>query len=321
MKEVNTFSNIRVFATVFVCLLFISMTAIAPANASLDDNKHNELTDFSGQLIDIKGFKFLKSRGSCNDLAKQPTVVVAVSSDPVNFNRRFEIRNTWGYKDPRALLIFLIGYVNDKYLQHKIEVESDLYGDMIQGNFVEGFRNSTYKHVMALKWFTYNCPDVPFLVKVNDDVLVNTPLLYKYLGRPSEQSQELHSERLILCEVISDMPVNRDVGNKYFASFEEYSKETFPSFCQGSIILYSSDVISELHRMTETTKYFWADDVYVTGIIALKLNLPLAPHSKYLLSSDANEPFLFALPPSLGPTQFKELWATIRMNINPIDLL
>ena len=43
-------------------------------------------------------------------------------------------------------------------LQSKIEEESALYGDIVQGTFHDSYHNLTYKHVMALDWAVTFCP-------------------------------------------------------------------------------------------------------------------------------------------------------------------
>lgn len=48
----------------------------------------------------------------------------------------------------------MLGAVNNESLQNAINEESERYHDLVQGNFVDSYRNLTYKHVMGLKWIT-----------------------------------------------------------------------------------------------------------------------------------------------------------------------
>ena len=45
------------------------------------------------------------------------------------------------------------------------------------GDFKEDYFNLTIKHVFALKWIASHCSDVPYILKADDDVIVNLPLL------------------------------------------------------------------------------------------------------------------------------------------------
>lgn len=283
-----------------------------------------EVDDDFNQLIDFKSFKYIHTHRSCSELAKQPKVILAVHSAPTHFEHRVLIRETWGYKDPRALLIFLIAMVEDQSVQAKIDVEFDLYGDIVQGNFLDSYKNLTYKHVMVMKWFTYNCPDVPYLLKVDDDVFVNTPLLYEYIEVPSNESQEIHKEKLIFCGVSHTPPVIREIGNKWYVSPEEYPEDNYPTHCSGYTVLLSSDVAQQIYHKAQTLPYFWVDDVFVTGIVPAKLNITHTPFYKHVLGQkeileDKGVPFLFT-GFNIHHSRYKELWKTVGGKVEKISI-
>lgn len=121
--------------------------------------------DYS-RLIDVNNFEFPRSHKGCHQMENKPKIVIIVPSAPDNFAKRKTIRDTWGAKDPRSLLLFIIGTFNNSDWDRKIEWEAMTNDDIIQGNFIDAYRNMTYKHTAALKWFVYNCPDSKFLLKV-----------------------------------------------------------------------------------------------------------------------------------------------------------
>jgi hypothetical protein len=133
------------------------------------------------KLIDLDNFEFSIRPKSCNNLNNSPIVVVFVVSAPKNEKRRMTIRETWGQDDARAYILFMLA-ATEPEIQDEIEKESAIYGDVVQGNFIDAYKNLTYKYVMGFKWFLENCKDVKYLLKVDDDVLVNSPLLFKYLA-------------------------------------------------------------------------------------------------------------------------------------------
>ena len=50
--------------------------------------------------------------------------------------------------------------------QHIMEEEHKLYGDIVQGSFIENYKNLTLKGIMGLKWVSQHCQEVAFTIKV-----------------------------------------------------------------------------------------------------------------------------------------------------------
>lgn len=284
--------------------------------------------DFS-QLIDLDNFQFIMNPKNCRDLDQQPLVVILVHSAPDNIHKRQTIRETWGQNDSRSILLFLIGDVNATTLEEKITLENDVNGDIVQGNFHDAYRNMTYKHVMALKWFVYNCPNARYLLKTDDDVFINTPKMYSIIGNAISSIsvlpyQEIFSRgRLIYCHAIERAKVKRTYRSKWHVTFKEYPDKYFPRHCPGFAILYSSKAVYQLYREAQQLPYFWIDDVHITGTVATKLNISITSFDKlYLESSQQDDllsgrstsddiPFFFARP-NLGESQIRKLWKSVR---------
>lgn len=272
--------------------------------------------DFS-QLIDLEDFEFTINHRGCKELEQ---IVILIHSAPGNFDKRSLIRDTWGVKDARSLLIFVIGAVNSTNIQEKLDAESKTFGDLLQGNFEDAYRNMTYKHVSGLKWFVYNCNNARFLLKTDDDVFVNTPLLYEYLETPSEPSHQFHLGRLLFCSEISRAKVKRTFRSKWRVSYDEYLEKYFPNHCPGFAILYSADVVLQLYQKAQTLPYFWIDDVHITGTVASKLNISIANTNGLFLSSEKQDDLLnfrikpeklrfFFARPNLQESEIRKLWS------------
>jgi len=303
---------------------------------TFDSNLQLELlpkNDFS-QLIDLDDFEFLiDHRTKCTDLSAPPALVVLVHSAPANVVKRQVIRETWGSGSSSGnavdhhsfLLLFLIGAVNSTDLQEQIDDENDSYGDLVQGNFIDAYRNMTYKHVMALKWFVYNCPQARFLLKTDDDVFINMPLLYSYLeATPAQPASQLQRERLLFCNKIERAKVKRTFRSKWRVSYAEYKDKYFSNHCPGFSILYSADVVFQLYQEAQKLQYFWIDDVHITGTVASNANISITPTNSLYLSSVQQDdlisgrsqvedvpPFLFARP-DLGEKEIRQLWKLVR---------
>lgn len=232
------------------------------------------------------------------------------------------------------MLIFLFGAVNNTKLNDRLVEENGLYDDIVQGNFIDSYRNMTYKHVMGLKWFKYNCKYPNFVLKTDDDVLVNSPFLYKSLEMffsknqtiidiQKQSSLKLVANQLILCDKIVNSIVKRSFRSKWRVSYKEYSGKIYPPYCPGFGIIYSADVVKKLYDKAQISRYYWIDDVEISGILADKLNISITNgHELYLtpkktddiLANKTDEAkklklkFLFAKP-DLTHKEIRKLWS------------
>ena len=65
------------------------------------------------------------------------------------------------------------------YLQ--IVEEYRTHGDIIQEDFVDSYMNLTLKTIMGIKWAQNYCSKASFILKTDDDIFVNIPLLMENL--------------------------------------------------------------------------------------------------------------------------------------------
>ncbi|CAD7003799.1 unnamed protein product [Ceratitis capitata] len=158
-----------------------------PATTTLSARAYTFPPDDFHQLIDLHDFTYLINQNGCS---RDIQALILVHSAPANEEKRRLIRDTWANTDILPLVngvmplrvIFLLGTVDSEALQLDIDRENFENGDIVQGSFVDSYRNMTYKHVMAFKWFLYNCAHAQILIKADDDVYVNTPQLLIYLA-------------------------------------------------------------------------------------------------------------------------------------------
>lgn len=229
-------------------------------------------------------------------------------------------RDTWGSeenlsRDPMRV-IFLLGTVTDPTIQQRIEKENEMYHDIIQGNFVDSYRNLTYKHVMGLKWVTYFCRQARFVFKTDDDIFVDIFQLSSFLKDTFGQTGGVSN--LMMCYLIHSPHVKRSQRSKWRVSFTEYPGRKYPTYCSGWGVLMSPDVVFKLYLLSSKVPYFWVDDVHITGTLASrvgishvdfteKLALTAVDMDKWLNSKDVVRPYLFAHPDSDVDTIFA-LW-------------
>lgn len=156
-----------------------TLTALLTQSSSTSSPR--EIRSDAEQLIDLHNFAYLMVQPQCEAHVQ---VLILVHTAPRNAEKRSLIRQTWGMPQMTQgtsplRVVFLLGAATAQQLQRELELENARYADMVQGNFQDAYRNMTYKHVMALKWFNQRCAHAQLLIKVDDDVFVNTPQLLK----------------------------------------------------------------------------------------------------------------------------------------------
>lgn len=125
------------------------------------------------------------------------------------------------------------------------------------------------------------------------------------------------ARRLILCDPLASSSVKRSWRSKWRVSPREYPAKMYPDYCAGWAILYSPDSVFLLYREAQKEPYFWIDDVFITGILAKKVNLThMSIHSLVLGRTEMknifsnpiayHKEFIFG-PPNLSEDQIMAL--------------
>ncbi|RVE50595.1 hypothetical protein evm_004719 [Chilo suppressalis] len=274
--------------------------------------------DAYDQLINLRNFSFKMNPQPCAGYPAGLLLVVIISSKPTNYENRMVIRNTWGRSVDSTKVVFLMGELNNASVNEKIQNESSVYGDIVQGNFADAYRNMTYKHVMGLKWVTHHCPNAKYVLKTDDDMVVNSHELRRFLAR---ELSPWGARRLITCQVLEHAQVQRSQMSKWRVSPKEYAAHYYPTYCAGWAILYSQDVVPQLLSVAQKLPYFWIDDVHITGVCAQQIGVTRTPLSTLILNQvrvnlltnlgpKSVGPFLFG-PPDLKIEKIKKIWKAI----------
>lgn len=275
-------------------------------------------------LIDLEDFNFIEKSQPCNKISSiPPLLLVLVHSAPNNTYKRNAIRETWGAKtllgDEQVILRFMLGTVENEDVQDILKAEARKYQDIVQGSFKDAYRNLTYKHVMTLKWASYFCPTAKYVLKTDDDVLINMPLFLRFLIHDLSPAGV---RRLILCPINKFALPKRSYRSKWRVSWKDYSEKYYPPYCLGYIVLYSPDVIFRLYMEAQRSEYFWIDDVHVTGTLLKRANLEHTELSSLILN-DAQvqailngynfrpDSFLFGNP-DMDVYTIRKLWARLK---------
>lgn len=234
----------------------------------------------NASLIDLDGFKYVLNTNPCAD----ESLLVLVHSSAGHFKERETIRTSWSagsgwLKNLTIRVVFFLAEVEDPSLQTLIAHENRFHGDTVQGNFIDSYRNLTYKHVMALRWAVDNCPRVPRVMKMDDDIFVHVFNLAKVVDLTTD-----FGSAWIACYVQKQMPIVRSPGSKWKVEETDYPGAFYEDYCSGWAYITEPTTLLSVVEESKYRPYFWVDDVHVTGTLARMAGVELKRMNEYYTS-------------------------------------
>ena len=277
----------------------------------------------------------INSPNVCRNSSKVKYIVY-VHSSPENLHKRNLLRQTWIsrtlFAERVIERVFLMGRSSKPGVQAKIQAEANTYGDVVQGDFEDNYKNLTLKALMGLKWVSVYCTQAEFAIKADDDAFVNIFNLLHLL------EQHRGKKKLLACALWRDnsMPILRDPSkcSKWCVKFNEFpGRRYFPKYCAGLTFVFSTDLVQLLYNTSRTTSFFWIDDVYVTGILPMKVknmeyislikNFTLKQDEALAQLKDANKSMTNLFVHVKKSEDFLPMWQLLlkRLTIDDVKLL
>ncbi|CAH0561319.1 unnamed protein product [Brassicogethes aeneus] len=277
MKLKHTLT-ITTLATLLIILYHVN------SNKSSDDVENYEEPLFnttnlakSNKIFNLD-LKYIQNSSTCAQNESFLAIIV-ITSYFGHVELRSAIRRAFSEKTLAHMglkRVFLLGEApSDKYTkQESIVNENRRFNDIIQGNFIEAYRNLTYKHLMGLKWATDHCK-AQFLIKMDDDIVVNLRAVVDILKNTK------FPQKLLAGYIFKGMKPIRLKANKWYVTEEEYKYNNYPAFISGWFYITNIKTGQHLVLLSNYYKYFWIDDLFVTGIVANSLKIRHYDLSKY----------------------------------------
>ncbi|XP_006825760.1 beta-1,3-galactosyltransferase 1-like [Saccoglossus kowalevskii] len=204
---------------------------------------------------------------------KEIDLLILVATRITNENERKNIRKTWGnvnfYDGLRVVILFLVGnpkYTHHEYF-HRILSEDVKHNDIIGGNFEDSYYKLTLKTIMGLKWAHVHCPLAKFVMKCDDDILLQPHNIMKY---------NIPKSRTLIGSCGNRSVVDQRPGS----SEPDWQYEVYPAYCSGTAYLISGDLVAELYTTALQTSMFKYEDVFI-GMLMYKLGLPVYQHTAF----------------------------------------
>uniref|UniRef100_A0A1B6CA38 Hexosyltransferase n=2 Tax=Clastoptera arizonana TaxID=38151 RepID=A0A1B6CA38_9HEMI len=220
----------------------------------------------------------ISSTDLCPEFGAQLKLMVAVTSAPQHKDARMAVRQTWGHFGQRkdVVIAFVVGLTLKSDIEAGISMESEMYGDIIQGKFVDSYDNLTLKTVSILEWVDNYCSHARFVLKTDDDMFINMPKLLEFVD------SHWNSKRTIFGRLAKKWKPIRNSRSKYYASVDQFPPSVFPDFTTGPAYLLTGDTIHELYENALDHTYLKLEDVFTTGIIAQAIHVKRVHVNEFL---------------------------------------
>ncbi|XP_061594465.1 UDP-GlcNAc:betaGal beta-1,3-N-acetylglucosaminyltransferase 7 [Cololabis saira] len=191
-------------------------------------------------------------------------LLMVIKSVATQYDRREVIRKTWGKEQAvngkRIKTVFLLAKSSNEAEKHNhqklVEYEDQIYGDILQWDFLDSFFNLTLKETHFLKWFHTYCPHVRFVFKGDDDVFVSVENILEYL-------EDSNDKNLFVGDVIFKAVPIRRKESKYYIPTALYDKTNYPPYAGGGGFLMDGRLARRLHYAADTVELYPIDDVFL----------------------------------------------------------
>jgi len=158
--------------------------------------------------------------------------------------------------------------ISSKY-EEQVELESKLNQDILQFDFIDSYYNLTLKQLSWMYWCIKNCKSTPYVIKIDDDVLLNVQKL--------ETKLEYNWFRHGISGMLYKASPMRDRNGKWFMPEEVYPEEYYPPYLCGAFYVLTRVLLDQLYEVAMNQNEYPVidiDDVYITGIAAQLAKIP-----------------------------------------------
>jgi hypothetical protein len=227
----------------------------------------NDTTEMAKPPAGRIGKYLLLNPNICSDVDHIDIIImVYIATD--RLEKRQRIRDSFAqaslFRPFEIRVAFLLGKTHNKTLERILWLEHAKYNDTIMGDFIDTYHNLTLKGVMGFRWISQYCSHADFVLKLDDDMIVNMfYLLHSVLAHMRGK------RNIILCHLffIGRATIYR-YGKWKVDSHIFPSKAVYPyNYCNGPFVLMTSDLIEPMYEAAKTTPFFWIDDIYLFGML------------------------------------------------------
>ena len=155
--------------------------------------------------------------------------------------------------------IFVTGRSNSTILQKNLEIENIQHDDIVQGHWLESYRNLVYKSILLLEYSDKYCKKAKYILKIDENVDLNWPIMENILKQNSDIPRGF---------VLGYSNLKSSVmrAGKWYVLPSQYGPEFYPPQLAGPAYVISSNAVSQILRSVYSQPLVRVEDSFVTGI-------------------------------------------------------
>ena len=166
------------------------------------------------------------------DPNKKLLIIAFVVIAPDRFEKRNVIRSTWGnhlLAPDEFKVVFSVGQSENSTINEMLANEFLLHEDILQiNNFTDSYFNMTTKIMKSFKWISKYCQSAQYVLRINDDVMVNTFSLINYFKNVTLGKNQIYGHLLKKTSPIR-------FQHKHMVTRIEYDRDFYPNYPEGKI--------------------------------------------------------------------------------------
>ncbi|VDD83502.1 unnamed protein product [Mesocestoides corti] len=158
-------------------------------------------------------------------------------------------------------------------VMQRINQEIDQFDDILLGDYEDTYYNVTWKTFTNLRWLSAFCNKhhANAFMMIDDDHRMNLSLVAEFLTiAPTETMR-----KSIFGYIAKSDMAYRSPSKKWFLSYREFPWDLMYPYPRGFAQFIGADIVDDMAIASAYTRYNYAPDDVVLGIVALKLGINL----------------------------------------------
>ncbi|KAL8606200.1 hypothetical protein ACOMHN_043418 [Nucella lapillus] len=256
----------------------MSQMEVLPEDVNMETYKAY-LNKIRNRSNDLMPRLLIGQEAGCDE--RPPFLLVLVPSVASHVAIRQAIRDTWASPYFRSWpggvyvvadkvkVVFVFGVTSSTDDVQQLGKEERRYGDIVQYDFKDSYRNLTLKMAAAFRWTRQFCPLTKFILKVDEDTMVNFPVLIRLRHVLSARSARFILEHAIP----APLPMRH---GKWKVSHEEYPYHKYPPYVLDYSYVLTGSVVGEAAAQSlqlRPSRLLPMEDVFFTGLLASVLHV------------------------------------------------
>jgi len=165
--------------------------------------------------------------------------------------------------------VFLVGKSQDDRINNLMLMESKQHNDVIIGDFLDTYRNLTYKTLLTIEYPNKHCPNAQYIMKTDEDCYINVKSVIQWLV---SQQKSTTVKPLYMGRIHWDNTPSRGNTSKYYVTREEYKEDVYPPYAAGGGYVFTGSLLPQLLQASKITAVFPMEDAYF-GILMQKIGV------------------------------------------------